>query len=277
MFLLNPLPFIRAQIDLLVLLVRQRHLVWMMARREITDRYAGQTLGLFWAIGHPLFLMGLYVFVFVVVLKTKVGGTVDMPRDYATYIISGLIPWMAFQESMAKAVGVIVANANLVKQVIFPIEVLPIKGVLAAYVPQVVSFTVLIVYVLAKTGELPWTYLLIPVLFVLQAVAMTGVSFLLSAIGVYFRDLKDFVQVFCVAGVYIMPICYLPQWVPAMVRPVLYFNPFSYLIWCYQDACYFGRIEHPWAWVVLLVGSFVTLGLGSRTFRHLKSHFGNAL
>ena len=64
----------------------------------------------------------------------------------------------------------------------------------------------------------------------------------------YFRDVKDFVQVFCIAGMYLMPVVYLPKMVPGVFRPLLNLNPFSYMVWCYQDACYFGRFEHPWAW-----------------------------
>ena len=62
-----------------------------------------------------------------------------MPLDYTTYLLSGLIPWMAFQESMAKGATVIVGNANLVKQVVFPVEVLPVKGVIASFSTQLVA------------------------------------------------------------------------------------------------------------------------------------------
>ena len=176
-----------------------------------------------------------------------------MPLDYTTYLLAGLIPWMAFQESMAKGATVIVGNANLVKQVVFPIEVLPVKGVMASFSTQLVATGLLAAYVLATHGELPWTWLLLPGLFFFQALAMIGVAYVLAAVGAYFRDLKDFVQVFCIAGMYLMPVIYLPEMVPRMFRPWLYVNPFSYMAWCYQDACYFGRFEHPWAWPVFLL------------------------
>src|SRR6267142_1991542 len=70
------------------LLSRHRLLTWEMAKREVTDRYAGQVFGLAWAIGHPLLLMGVYVFIFAFVFKVRVGGTADMPFDYAVYLLS---------------------------------------------------------------------------------------------------------------------------------------------------------------------------------------------
>ena len=80
--------------------------------------------------------------------------------------------------------------------------------------------------------------------------------------GTYFRDVKDFVQVFCIAGMYLMPVVYLPTMVPEIFRPLLYLNPFSYMAWCYQDACYFGRFQHPWAWPVFMFGSLADVLCG---------------
>ena len=263
--------------ELIGLLTRHRQLTWEMTKREISERYVGQIFGTLWTIGHPLALMGIFVFVFAYVFRLKVGGTFELPRDFTTYLLSGLIPWMAFQESMAKGSTVILSNASLVKQVVFPIEILPVKGVIVTFVSQAVSSSILILYVLIKHGFLPWTYALLPVLFFFQALAMIGVSYVLSSVGVFFRDLKDFVQVFCVAGLYMIPVFYLPKWVPDVVRPILFVNPFSHLIWCYQDICYFGRFEHPWSWGVVIVSSLGVFYGGYRIFIKLKIMFGNVL
>jgi lipopolysaccharide transport system permease protein len=248
-----------------------------MAKKEITDRYVGQIFGIFWSFGHPLLQIGVYVFIFTYVFKVKIGGTVDMPRDYTTYLLSGLIPWLGFQESMSKGSTIIVSNSSLVQKVVFPIEVLPVKGVVSSLVPTSFSLLLLFGYVLISGNGLPWTYLLLPLLVFLQFLAMSGVSFILSSIGVFLRDIKDFVQVFSFIGLYLMPVFYLPQFVPEIVRPLLYLNPFSYLAWCYQDALYYGQFEHWWAWIVLIVMSFGIFYCGFRLFRKLKLLFGNVL
>lgn len=254
-----------------------RGLTWELVKREIGERYAGQMLGTFWVIGHPLILMGVYVFIFSFVLKVKIASTYDLPLDYTAYILSGLIPWIAFHESMAKSCTVISGNAGLVKQVIFPIEVLPVKSVIASLTPLLVGLTVLSVYVIASSGGLPWTYVLIPVLLLLQTLAMIGVAYILASLGVYFRDLKDVVLVLTLISMYLMPIFYLPDWVPDLFKPVIFVNPFSYMIWCYQDALYFGRFEHPWAWAIFGLGAPVALSFGYRLFITLKTQFGNVL
>jgi lipopolysaccharide transport system permease protein len=259
------------------LLYRHRALTLALVRREILDRYVGQMLGAFWVVGHPLILVSVYIFIFQYVFKMRVGGTPDMPLDYTVYILAGLIPWLSFAEALSKGPTVMHTNASLVKQVVFPIEVLPVKTALATFITQALCTIILMIYVVCTHGSLPWTYALLPVLWVAQFLAMAGVCFALSAVGAYFRDLKEFVQVFTVVGMYLMPLAYLPDWVPQSLRLLLYLNPFSYMIWCFQDACYFGRFEHPWAWVVFLVGSLLAFACGYHLFHRLKNFFGSVL
>lgn len=258
-------------------LLRHLPLTLEMARREIRDRYVGQVFGALWALAHPLAMMALYVFVFAHVFKLRIGGTVELPHDYTVYLLSGLVPWLACQEAMTRAATVVVANAGLVKQVVFPLEVLPVKGVLSSMATQVATTALLALYTLTASGFVPATYLLLPLLFALQFLALAGLSYLIAAVSVYFRDVKDILLVLCTAGVYFMPVFYLPAWVPAAARPLLYANPFSHLAWCYQDACYFGRVEHPAAWAVLAGGSLALLYAGHALFARLKTGFGSAL
>lgn len=258
-------------------IIRHRQLALEMARRELSDRYSGQFLGIFWSVVHPIFLMCLYVFVFAFVFRQKIGGTLEMPLDYTTYLLSGLVAWLAFQESLTKACTLITGNANLVKQVVFPLEILPVKSVLSSLFTQLISIFILLLYISVKYGYLPLTTLALPFLMLIQVVFMIGTSFVLSCVGAYFRDIKDFVQLFAISGLYIMPIFYLPDMVPSLFKPILYINPFSYIIWAYQDLLYFGYFKHPFAWIVLITLSLLSYVFGYRMFRRLKIGFGNVL
>ena len=256
--------------EVALLLTKHRELTVAMAMREFTDRYAGQALGMLWVIGHPLFLTALYIFIFSFVFKTRLGGTVEMPLDYTTYVLSGLVAWLALSEAMSKSCAAITSNSSLVKQVVFPLEILPIKTVLASIVTMSVSLIVLVVYVLATHGSLPITYTLLPIVVIMQLMLTAGIAYVLSSVGAYFRDVQDLIQMFTSAGIFLLPIVYLPGWVPSLFKPFMYLNPLSYLIWCYQDILYFGRFEHPWAWVVTPILSVTTFTLGYRLFRKLK-------
>ena len=252
-----------------------RRLIWELAKRDLRDRFAGQFFGVVWAVGHPLVLMALYVLVFVYIFPGRRGES-SGPRDFTISVLAGLIPWLTFQEVLANSATTITNNASLVKQVVFPIETLPVKAVLASTVSQLVATGFLVVYALGR-GALEWSLLFWPILFGFQLLAMAGACYLLSAIGVFFRDLKDFTQIFCAANLFLQPILYVPDHLPHVFRAVFYANPFSYMVWCYQDAIFFGEIAHPWAWVVYPVGSVALFYLGVRAFRKMKVGFGDVL
>lgn len=260
--------------ELTKLLTRHRDLTWEMTKREVTERYAGQHFGSYWALAHPLVLTAVYIFLFGVVFKARTGT--DTP-GYIVYLLSGLIPWLSTQESMSKGAMAVVSNSNIVKQVVFPVEVLPIKGVLASIFSQIIMTALLALYLLVVHHSLPWTFSLLPLLWVTQLAGMCGLAYVLSATGVFVRDIKDIVQISTTVGTYLIPVTYAPEWVPESLRPLLYANPFSYMVWAYQDACFYGRFEHPLSWVVFPVGSMLSLYLGYRIFRRLKMLFGNVL
>jgi lipopolysaccharide transport system permease protein len=106
---------------------------------------------------------------------------------------------------------------------------------------------------------------------------LAGVAFLLSAVTPFFRDTKDFVTVFMNAGVYLIPAFYLPAWVPQMFRPVIGLNPFSYPIWVCQDIFYYGRFEHPRAWLVFFLMALISFIFGYRVFRRIRPFIASVL
>ena len=110
----------------------------------------------------------------------------------------------------------------------------------------------------------------------MQVMMMTGIAYLLSPIGAFFKDLKDIVQLFSMMGVFLIPVFYLPDWVPPLFKPVIYINPFSYFIWCYQDLL-FRQATAPWAWLVVFLLSVSSFAAGYRVFRKLKPGLGNVL
>ncbi len=263
--------------DVIGLLFTNRWLIWALAKREMADRYAGQIFGILWVIGHPLILIGIYIFVFAYVFKLRLGGTVDLPLDYPVYILSGLVSWMTFQDVANKSCTAVTGKANLVKQVVFPIEVLPVHPVIPSCISQLIGCAVVMVYVIAAHGGLPWTYVFLPVVVFLQVLFMIGISLLLSSVSVFFRDLKDIVVVANLIVLYATPIFYLPEWAPEPVRVLLHLNPFSHMLWCYQDVLYFGRFEHVASWLIFAGMAVAAFCAGAVVFRRLKPYFAEAL
>jgi lipopolysaccharide transport system permease protein len=269
--------YISAYRELGGLLSRQRSLTWEMAKREVSVEHQGKQLGRFWGIFQPLALLAVYALVYGIVFQAKIGGTYELPRNYTIYLLSGLVPWFAFQLSMAKAAGVIPTNAALVKQVVFDLNVLPIATALAACFSFVLGLGFIFIYTFVLYGTLPWTYALVPFLVILQFLAMTGVAFGLGALGAFVRDVRDVVQLSAIVLIFLMPIVYLPGAVPAAFDPLLWLNPFTYMVYCFQDALYYGRIQHPVSWFAFTLGSALVFALGYRLFRRVRPYFGNVL
>ena len=278
MNVLSPFLNLRAIIAFFSILFKQRELTIEMTKREFSERYAGQALGVAWGFVHPIAVILVYIFIFSVVFQSRAdSGGESGATNYAIYLLAGLVPWMAVAETLNKGTQVITSNANLVKQVIFPLEILPAKTVIATFVNEIVLLIGVLIYAAFQAEGLAWTVVLLPVLVALQFAQMLGLSMILSTVGVYVRDLKDLIQVFCLINVYLMPVIYMPGWLPASVRWIMYLNPFTYQTLCFQDAIHNGAITSVGHWLVFGLLSLLSLGMGYRLFAKLRTSLGNVL
>ncbi len=255
----------------------KRELITELTRRDIGASHAGHGLGSLWSYLQPLIIIGIYLLIFGFVIGSKIAITQTFPGDYPSYIAVGLIAWLGVQSALVKSTGALTGNSNLVKQVVFPIEVLPISSVLGALWPFGPALLLVLAYKAMFGGGLPLTTLLLPAAMMMQVALCIGLAFMLSGLTCFVRDLREFVGLFCLIAMYITPAIYLPEWVPIAFQPLLYLNPFSYLTWVYQDTLFFGKILHPWSWVILLVMSILSLSCGYRLFQKLKPHYGDVL
>jgi lipopolysaccharide transport system permease protein len=263
--------------DALSLARRHHALIVELGRRELGSQFEGQALGKFWVIGHPMILLLVYIFVFVIVFKIRVPAGLAIPRDYTVYVLAGLVPWLAIQQSLVRSTSSLLAQSNLVRQVVFPIEILPIGAIVVPLIPEAIGLAVLAAYTLIRFGGVPWTYVLLPLAVGFQVATMVGVGFVLAALTPFLRDIKELVAVGAVIGVYLVPAFYPPEWVQGIAKMVISANPLSHLIWVFQDVLYFGSIEHPSSWAVALLMSCLSVALGYRAFRALKPYVANVL
>lgn len=262
-----------------MLCIRRWRLIFELARRDVHERFVGQALGVLWAVGMPIIMTLVYIFVFAVVLRARLSTTAasEGRMDYVIYLLSGLIPWLAFQEGVSRSATSVVSQSSLVKQVVFPVEVLPIKVVVASLLSQFVSTVALLLVLVLSNGSVPWTISLWPLGLLMQFGMTLGIAFVLSAASVYLRDLKDVVQLLLFVGVYLSPAFYPPDAVPPIFRPFLSVNPFSALAWVFQDIFYNGGITHVGAWIASAVMAAIFPALGYLAFRRLQPYFGNLL
>lgn len=279
------LPFTTVQVlrDIGRDVVRYRRLLLEMTWRELADPFAGSFLGVAWSVLHPLLMMAVYATVFSIIFRGSPEENVH-GFDYTMQMISGYLPWMAMTNSLLAGCKAIRNKAGLVKQVVFPLEVLPIKTVLANLVPQVIGTAFLFCYSVVRFHEVPWTWALWPIMFAFEIMLLSGMVMAVSAIGVYLRDLGDVLQVLFMILFYATPVLYTERTLhlndPTAMKVIdfmLTFNPASMAVRPYRDACFFGEIRYDWTWVLYPIVSVLMLVIGYRVFRKLKPYFGNAL
>ncbi|MGZ3725631.1 MAG: ABC transporter permease [Pseudobdellovibrio sp.] len=255
---------------------KHRKLIIELAKRELTDRFVGQLFGSIWIFIHPIFQISVLIFLYSFVFKSRLN--LPIGGDYTAYILSGLIPWLCISDSLSRSTNAIRAKASLVKQVIFPIQVLPVVSSIVALVPQFIGLVILLIYsAIMPQNSFNLTILALPALLIMQMTALIGVSFFLSTLGVYFRDIKDIITLFVSFGTYLSPIVYFIDWVPEKIRFIIYLNPITHIIFCYQDVLFYHDFLHVYSWLVLFIGSIITFFLGRSFFNRTKPYFGSAL
>lgn len=263
-------------------LYKRRHLLWEMSLLNLRDRYAGNTFGIFWTLFVPFFTVFVYLFIFVLIFRAKMPAIGDAVQggwggSYAMYLLSGLLPWMGFQEIISRSATVITGNAALVKQVMFPLEILPMQIFLASLITSGIGFGCFFMYGLCFFGLPSPLVCLFPLIFLFQLLAEAGCALLFSAVGVFFRDMKDIVGILCFILIYSMPIFYLPTMVPQKFNYFLGLNPLYHMIAMYHDALFYGQINSWLSWCVFPAFAILIWAVGCRVFEGLKPLFGNAL
>jgi lipopolysaccharide transport system permease protein len=258
-------------------IIRNRGLLTEMVMRDLKSGFVGHGFGMAWVYIQPLVVVLTFMLIFGVVIGSKMAVTGTFPGDYISYILAGLVPWLIMANALNRGPSLFASHANLVKQVVFPVEILPVAAVVACFMIFIPCLALLLFYKIIWGGGLSPMVLLLPVVLVMHMVLSLGLILILSVITPFIRDIREFVGIYLVVAMYFTPAIYLPDWVPAAIRPVLYLNPFSYVVWVYQDVMFFGRIDHGFAWIVFALMTAASFVGGLLVFRKIKPFLGNVL
>ena len=249
---------------------RDRALFVNFARRELFARYLGSVTGLAWAFVHPLALLAVYHFVFTTVFRA---GPMN-GKSFLTFVAVALWPWLAAQEALQRGTVSIAGYAGLIRKVAFPHELIVYASVAATLALQFCGYLVVLA-VLALFGE-PVHFegmLLAFPLWVLLAVAITGLALALAALQVFIKDVEHILMPVLMILMYLTPILYPLSLVPERMRPWVAANPFGYLVDRLRDALLDGRLALEWGDAIALVVALALFAAGRWIFLRLSPHF----
>ncbi|MGQ3301740.1 ABC transporter permease [Reyranella sp.] len=243
-------PFIR--------MVQHRDLIAAILRREVRERFKGSIAGWIWAIIAPLLMIAVYTFAFTTTLSLPAtdgtDGTDSKQVSYSLFIFSGLIVFSFFSEMAFRAPMLLHEYTHFIKQTIFPSDMLPVISTLRATAYTLISGAVMLLFQLAMTGSLPWTVLLVPLIFIPFMAFLIGMSWFLAALGAFTRDAGYLMITIVPLFMFATPIFYSHTGLPAPFNFWIYANALTGFVEVMRDVVLFGKLPNMivYGWTLLI-------------------------
>jgi lipopolysaccharide transport system permease protein len=255
-----------------------RGLIRNLIHREVVGRYKGSMLGIFWSLITPVFMLSVYTFVFSVVFKARWGsGGIHSKTEFALVLFAGLLVFNLFAECVNRAPGLVLANVNYVKKVIFPLEVLPWVAMGSALFHFVVSFGVWLVAYVLLVGMPHWTVVLSPLIMAPFLLFVMGLSWALASLGVFLRDVGQLIGIVVQVLMFLTPIFYPASALPEQVQTVMFLNPLTPPIEMMRNVMYWGELPNLQLWLMGALTSVIVAMIGFAWFQKTRKGFADVL
>ncbi len=246
--------------------------------RDILARYRGSYLGVVWSLLRPLGMLTVYVVVFGFILQPQLGsGTGASKLDFALSMFCGLILFDFFAEAVGRAPALIVSRPNFVTKVVFPLEILSLSAVAAALVQMIISFVPFLCGVLLVRGTIPATATLLPLVVLPLVCFALGVSWLLSSLGVFVRDLNAVVPLLLIVLMFASAIFYSLNSVPPEFRWLFDLNPLAALVDDARNVVLQGRAPEWRRLGAIFAAGIVVAVTGYAFFMRTKRGFADVI
>jgi lipopolysaccharide transport system permease protein len=259
------------------ILLRNRHLVYSLIKREVLGRYRGSVFGILWSFFNPLLMLLIYTFVFSVIFKARWTTGSESKVEFAMVLFSGLLVFNIFSECLNRAPSLVLFNVNYVKKVVFPLEVLPVVSLGCALFHGAVSFIVWLVFHCIFFGLPSSTAWLFPITLLPMLFLTMGLSWLLASLGVYLRDVSQVILLLTTALLFLSPIFYPVSALPEHIQNAIQFNPMTSIIEDVRGVLVQGVIPAWPQYLMRLLGSICLAWGGFAWFQKTRRGFADVL
>ena len=257
---------------------RNRQLTRQMIHRDIAGRYKGSALGLAWSFFNPVFMLAVYTFVFSEIFKARWGtGDDESKTQFAVVLFVGMIVHGLFAEVLNRAPGLILANVNYVKKVVFPLEILPVVSLGAALFHSLVSLGVLLAAFALFNGYLHWTAVLIPLVMLPLVVLTLGLAWMLASLGVFLRDVGQTIGIITTVLMFLSPVFYPVTAVPERFRPFIMANPLTFIIEQAREVLIWGHLPNWTGLGIYTLAATAVAWAGYAWFQKTRKGFADVL
>lgn len=242
------------------------HLLYNLVYRDLTVRYKRSVIGFFWTMLNPLLLMMIFVIIFSHLFRF------ELPH-YETYFLSEYLPWTFFAQTTVTSMQSMGWNGALMKRVRVPKSIFAVASALSGLVNLFLSYVPMLLIMLVLRVPIRPAILFLPVSFVILTVFTLGVSLALSAVSVYFVDVREMYAVMLTAVMYMSPIIYPIAIVPERFRHVIALNPLVYVLQIVRDPVYNGTVPSLQDLGIATGAAVVAFLIGWAVFRRLSRGF----
>lgn len=256
-----------------------RRVTWLLAKRELEGRFTGSLLGRVWMIISPLILLGVYAFFFGEVLQARwvQGDAGEDLTSFALIIFTGLMLHQIFADGITRSPDLLIANPNYVKKVIFPLEILPLVVLMTSQLQLLISTAILLVVLLCLGNSPYWTWLLLPLIYVPFSLATLGIMWVLAALGVFMRDLKQVTQFVATVTIFASPVFYSMDKLPDSLDFLRWANPLVIAIEQSRRLIFEGLMPEWNVWGLYTLASLLGLWIGYYFFKRTQPAFADVL
>jgi lipopolysaccharide transport system permease protein len=245
---------------------RYRELIWALAMKELKIRYKRSVLGFLWALLNPMLLMLVLSVVFSTIMRIAI-------PHYAIFLLSMLLPWTFFSQSLSYAVESIVGNGDLLKKVRVAKLVFPVAAVVSNMINLLLSLIPLALIVVFMGHPFHWTWIYLPVPLLALTIFTLGATFFFATANVYYRDVAHILQILLQAWFYITPIIFSIDFFPAKYRWIFKLNPIQFVLNGFRLSVYYGLLPSPQSIAVSFLCAFAALFIGFAIFRRHQNEF----
>lgn len=254
-----------------------RELLKALILRDIKSRYTGSLFGFAWLIINPIVMLAIYTFVFSVVFNARWGGGGSGSKlEFALVLFAGMMIFNLFSEVISRAPTIILQNGNLVKKVVFPLEILVFSSFGTAFFNFISSFIVWLLLYFSVYGNISATLLFLPFFILSCMFFITGIGLFISALGVYLRDLQQVINLLITVLLFMSPVFYPITALPEQYRHYLYLNPLTYIVEAFRDIVYFNSFSYYNFLLFFVVSIFIMSG-GYYFFNKARRGFSDVI
>lgn len=248
-----------------------RQMIFSLVRRELRGRYKGSLLGFFWTFLNPLLQLLVYSLVFSAIMRMGI-------ENYYIFLFVALVPWLFFSAALTSGATCVLYNSDMIKKIYFPREVMPIANATSGFVNMLFSFSVVFfVLIMSGFGVSLKAILYLPIIMVVEYILALGVTMLVSALTVYFRDLAYILGIVAMAWQFLTPVMYSSEMIPEEYMFIFNINPMTPIIDAYRSVLYY---KNPPELSTLKQGVFVgivILFIGYFLFGKLQKGFAEEM